>query len=331
LEELGGWIKAYQQLRGASRLVVPGTGILDDYGTTPDGLPLQLLRWCAVARLRRIPVELLAVGAGPVEHPRSRAYMRWAAKLATKRSFRDTESREFVASLGINSRRDGVLPDLTFALPVLRREDAPPFRSRPLVALGAMAYFGWRGDPVAGKVVFEEYVERIIELSARILTAGMDVRLVMGESEDRRAVNAILAGFEKRYPSETMGRPEFLASASFADVAQQVRQADVLIASRFHNLVAAFTHGVPCISLSYSPKNDSLLRRVGVERYCLKIDTFRVDVVLSMLAEMMGLRQLISGRIAEQTLEWREELTRIGRQTEANPPVRGRDAGEGHS
>ena len=66
------WIAAYRFMNTVKCIVVPGTGILDDFGMGPHQMPYQLWRWSVTARFAGRPLLMLAIGAGPIEHRLSR-------------------------------------------------------------------------------------------------------------------------------------------------------------------------------------------------------------------------------------------------------------------
>ena len=142
---LVGWIYTIRQVRKLDLLIIPGTGILDDYRTGPWGIPYVLFRWCLSAKLSGTEVWFVSIGAGPIHHPLSRWLMKRAAAVAQYRSYRDTVSREFMMSVGFDARTDPVYPDIAFRLPAPkclapRRADGEALA----VALGIMSYGGWR-------------------------------------------------------------------------------------------------------------------------------------------------------------------------------------------
>lgn len=87
---------AWALLGRVDALVVPGTGILDDFGERPWGMPLALAGWAVLARMRRCHLELLAIGAGPVAQPVSRWLLMLIGSLASKRSYRDQWSKDYM-------------------------------------------------------------------------------------------------------------------------------------------------------------------------------------------------------------------------------------------
>jgi polysaccharide pyruvyl transferase WcaK-like protein len=264
---------AVRHLRTVDLMVVPGTGILDDYGQHPAQLPLDLARWSIAARIAGTRLVYLAVGAGPIVHPVSRRLMRLALAQAAFCSFRDEGSRRFMASIGRRSRGDEVWPDLVFALG--EEVSGGQSKTRPFtVALGIMDYRGWTGADGDAARVHERYVERMTALAARLRAEGYRVRLIIGDEVDLAAVQAV----EARLADPSV---EIVPSQSFTDVAAAVVTTDVVISSRYHNLVAAILAGVPAISLSYANKNDLLLDTFGLTDYCQPIETFDIGVVLA--------------------------------------------------
>ena len=73
-------------------IVVPGTGMLDDFGERWRDMPYHLFRWGLACRMARTPFAFVSIGAGPIHHPLSRWLMRSAAAMARYRSYRDMNS-----------------------------------------------------------------------------------------------------------------------------------------------------------------------------------------------------------------------------------------------
>jgi len=54
----------------------------------------------------------------------------------------------------------------------------------------------------------------------------------------------------------------------------QIVQTDIVVASRFHNVLCALMLERPVISLGYHEKNDSLMKEMGLGEYCQHIEHF---------------------------------------------------------
>ncbi|NKC22096.1 hypothetical protein HED50_04785 [Ochrobactrum oryzae] len=129
-------------LKGVRWLVVPGTGILDDFQDTAFGWPFVVFRWCLIARLLRVKIAFVSIGAGPLHHPFSRRFARSALKGASYRSYRDEFTKNFLGSIGVEVKGDFVFPDIAFNLP------RPPMHqidstAHKTVGVGVMNYRGW--------------------------------------------------------------------------------------------------------------------------------------------------------------------------------------------
>jgi polysaccharide pyruvyl transferase WcaK-like protein len=58
-------------VRKLDTLIISGTGILDDFGEGPSGVPLTLLVWCLTARSCGTRIAFVSIGAGPRSTTRS--------------------------------------------------------------------------------------------------------------------------------------------------------------------------------------------------------------------------------------------------------------------
>ena len=61
---------------------------------------------------------------------------------------------------------------------------------------------------------------------------------------------------------------------------------DLLVATRFHNVVAGLMMGRPVISLGYAEKNGAVMRDFGLDEFCHDVERFDVDVVLDQVREL---------------------------------------------
>ena len=72
----------------------------------------------------------------------------------------------------------------------------------------------------------------------------------------------------------------------------QILETELIVATRFHNIVAALSAGRPAISIGYAEKNDALLEQVGLGAFCQWIeglDTSRLIADFQTLIDARGL------------------------------------------
>src|ERR1700730_7647073 len=73
---------AIQTMRKLDVLIIPGTGILNDYCAPPFGLPYTLFRWCLAAKICGAGIAFVSIGAGPLHHSLTRWFVKRAASMA---------------------------------------------------------------------------------------------------------------------------------------------------------------------------------------------------------------------------------------------------------
>jgi polysaccharide pyruvyl transferase WcaK-like protein len=314
---------ALSQFSGIDVLIIPGTGILDDFQESAFGWPLVLFCWCLAARLRKTRIAFVSIGAGPIDGRLSRWLLVSAARMATYRSYRDDTSLRFMTSLGVDVATDHRYPDIAFSLP-----SPPPGKRRtsqdltgadtPMtIGVGIMQYRGWRGDDPQADDIYAGYITRISDLVARLLAEGHRVCLFKGDVTDEQAENDILKGLEHAIPGEARERLETHSSTSLHDVMTLIARVDVTVVSRYHNLVCSLKMGRPCISLGYAQKNDDLMQAFGQQTYCRHIETFETEELLTLVRRLISDRQgaeeaigLVNAHVQRQLADQQDLLRR---------------------
>jgi polysaccharide pyruvyl transferase WcaK-like protein len=264
--EIARWVAMVRHLEGVDLLIVAGTGILDDQHSRASGAPLDLSLWALAAWIRRVPVMMLSVGAGPIDSKFSRLLLRVAARCARAISYRDAASRRYMASIGRDTRADSVCPDLAFSLHYPQAIRGGP----PRVAIGVLSEINWLGRSDGYRV----YLDRLARLVKSLVSEGCQVVLLVGDFADRSARADLL---------DRLDTESHLVSAppvhNYADVIEQLRSCKTVIASRYHILVPALCLGLPVISLEYGFKNTALLAQFDLTQYCHDIDAFDPNLV----------------------------------------------------
>lgn len=252
-------------------VIVPGMGVLEaTLPLRPWGFPYSLFLLCASGRLVNTRVALVSVGAGAIASRPTRALVRWSARLAAYRSYRDALSRDAMREMGVDTARDEIYPDLAFALPTLSASahSGPPGP----VCVGVMAFHGGDDDRARAEDIHRRYLDGTTGFVRALVEEGRQVRLLTGDEVDRPVVAAILDAVDS--PLVTAAE-----TASLADLMKEMAAADTVVATRYHNLVCALKVGTPTLALSYAAKSDALMADMGVGAYChpaREVDTDRL-------------------------------------------------------
>lgn len=297
-----GFGAAFALARRLDLIIVPGTGILDDFNENPFGWPFTMLRWSLAAKLAGTRLAFVSIGAGPVRHPLSRFFIRQASSLSPFRSYRDRISHDFMKGLGVDSRRDFVSADIAFALPPAPDENRNGDDRR--VGIGVMTYRGWRKSEEDGAAIYADYLGKMTALIGNLLAAGRQVRLLIGDKGDMEAAKDILA----RLAPEVAENVVFEPSGSLHELMDQIARTDIVVASRYHNIVCALAMKRPAISVAYASKNDALLRDTGLDAFCHHIESFDPQTVLSQIDSMFEERERLIESVTAGVERYRDRL-----------------------
>lgn len=307
--EIKTWIQATRRFRRVSSLIIPGTGILDDYAVDPFDLPYALFKWCLCARIAGAKVFFVSVGAGPIHHPLSRWFMKNAAKAAYSRSYRDQKSKVFMQSIGLDVTHDAVYPDLVFSLTTASVAGSTASPEHPLViGIGLMAYYGWQNDAAGNEGIFESYIEKMADFSRNLLSRGYVLRLIIGELSDRKAVSRLIERIGPDISDRYVGKISAVTINSIHDVLSEMTQVDAVVATRFHNVVCALMLDRPILSIGYADKNDSLMSDMGLGDYCQSLESLDLSVLNRQFDSMILRRNEISVKITTKRMDYQARL-----------------------
>jgi polysaccharide pyruvyl transferase WcaK-like protein len=162
-----------------------------------------------------------------------------------------------------------------------------------------MAYHGWRNDPARGAEIYAAYLHKITNFVLWLLHRGHVVRVLMGETSDRRAVDDLFRALRTRSPHLGNGSVMFTPAQTLHDVMQQMADVDAVVATRYHNIVCALRMRKPTISIGYAPKNDALLAEMGLAAFCQHIEDFDVARLEAQITRLMSHRAAYERSIRE--------------------------------
>jgi polysaccharide pyruvyl transferase WcaK-like protein len=266
-------------VRTLDALLVPGTGILDDFGGERGaGFPSTLLQWLGMARLAGVPTGLLSVGAGPFRDRLGRILIRRLVGVVDYRSFRDASSVEFVRGLGAAVGLGDVVPDVVLALPA--PDSAPSSRSRVVIAV--MQYTGWYHSGLDDR--HERAFARLAEWA---LGEGHDVMLLTADAKDRPATDRVAALVRAATGGSTDARLQQAQAGDLGEVVAAMAGASLVAVTRYHSLVAALVAGRPVVSVGYGSKNDELMAAAGLGDYCQHVETVDAQLLVEQAARAL--------------------------------------------
>lgn len=274
------WLTCFRALKRCDLLVVAGAGVIHDFRDRPWGWPSRFLRWILAARLRGASVWFACVGAGPVINPVSRWMMVRAAKLATRRCYRDESSRAYMSAQGVDETASQVTGDIAFLLPAPTPKDRGV--KQIVVGVGIMNYRGWRTN----EKVYRAYIESMAHFIDWLKFKGHEVRILIGQRPtDLIAVDDL----ETRLGYALMSDAEREVS-SYQDILRLVADTDVVVASRYHVQIAALKIRRPLLSISYGPMNNDLMRAAGLGDFIYDIEHMDHRALILLCDRLINMR-----------------------------------------
>lgn len=307
--EIVSFAQALRHVRRIDLLLIPGTGILDDYLTGPFGMPYWLFRWTVLARLFGTKVAFVSIGAGPIKHRLSRWLMKTAAAQADYVSYRDEISYNFMHSIGCDVSQHAIYPDIAFALPA-------PATLRPTrlsgeiltVGVGVMTYNGWRGDKADNAEIYEGYLAKMARFINWLIARGYRVRLLMGDTSDQATIERLLEVIYGDRPESSTAPIIAELAYSLHDVMRQMVDTDIVVATRYHNIVCSLKLGRPTLSIGYAAKNDVLLQSMGLVSFCQAIENLDFELLTQQFERLVANRKVYEDAMVTQNERFEEEL-----------------------
>ena len=308
-DEIREYVRAWTALKGTDMLIIPGTGLLTDaFGLTGWG-PYGLLKWSLVGKLRRCKVMFVSVGAGPLDSAPGRFSVKLALSLADYRSYRDVPSREVVAGIGVRVKDDRIYPDLVLGLSPSSLPPAPVREGRPVVALGLMAYSEKYSGASPMRDTYERYVESFAAMVGWLLDHDYDIKLLVGDEDvDTFVIDDLRAVLRERLASEVDERVTDHPIGSVHELLSQLRATDLVIATRFHNVLMSLLLGKPVVAISFHHKCSSLMSDMGLSDYCQDINWIKADAVIAKFEALVQHADEVARMIAQRVEEARSAL-----------------------
>jgi polysaccharide pyruvyl transferase WcaK-like protein len=304
------WLKAFRTLKGTTMLVMTGTGMLSDFGIGPLDLHYEILKWAILAKVRGCKVLFVSVGVGPLAHSLSRWIVKRALSLADYRSYRDTFSRQYLESIGFNASADRVYPDLAFSLVSSQTPVGPGGdRDSRLIGLGLMDYYGQHPSPQERERVYQRYVERVTRFAVWLLQRGYSLRLLIGDvSYDKRVKGDLRRLLERTGVTFDAGRIIDEPVSSTEQLCAQLARTDMVVATRFHNVLLALLLNRPVIALAPHEKVRSLMAGVGLADFSQDAAELDVDLLIEQFERLRDSAAILKAPLKEKMDGFRRAL-----------------------
>ena len=304
---LGLTVDAVRIARWARRhdvVIVPGMGVLET--TVPTRTwktPYWMFVLCASGKAFGTKVALVSIGANFIDERLMRKLITSAGRLAYYRSYRDTNARDSMQRMGLDTSCDKVYPDVVFSLPTPQTTDA----SQRTVGIGIMDYCGNNVDRGQEDEIRSSYIEKITSFALWLVDRGRPIRLITSDpAADTKIIEEITSSLRARRPE--LGPSQVICEPihSIGDLMQQTALVDTVVATRYHSVLCALKLAKPTIALVYATKSNVLMSDMGLSEFCQPVKSFEVARLIEQFEELDS-----------RSTELRAKLTKRGAAQEA--------------
>ncbi len=316
--ELWRWLDACKKLRGADALIIPGTGLLtDSYGLLSWG-PYSLFKWSLISKMCGCKLVFVSVGAGPLYGVLGRYFAKSALSLADFRSFRDHASKAYMEGIGFAKNGDRVYPDLAFSLPeVMLQHSENRGSRRRIVGLGLMEYAGRYSVADPRSETYTAYLDCLAIFVKWLLANNYDIRLLMGDICDTPVLEEFKSLLNGRLGTSEAQRITDAPIQSVTQLMSQLAETDIVVGTRFHNVLLALLLNKPVIAISFHHKCASLMSDMGLAEYCHDINHMNAGRLIEQFQDLERdahkLRPVIRQKVEESRKALDEQYSLIFR------------------
>ena len=270
-------------VRRHDAVIIPGMGVLEaTLPIDPWGLPYSMYLLSVFGKLFRTKVALVSVGASSIKQASTRWLYVQSAKLAYYVSFRDAWSRLVMAQQGLDTSRSPIYPDLAFAIPL------PPYEpgDARAIGIGVMDYSGSNDDRRPSLEIQAAYVQSVKLFARWLVDNDYKVRIFFGDNDDEVIAREVLADLAEYSPNMAPETVALEPVATFDDVTQVVQSVSMVVATRFHSVMAAVRLAKPTLSLGYAGKSAVIMSDAGLADFCLAAGSLDAAQIIEHFKEL---------------------------------------------
>jgi polysaccharide pyruvyl transferase WcaK-like protein len=193
--------------------------------------------------------------------------------------------------------------DLAFALP----NPNPPV-DKGVVGVGVMDYHGSNDDRARAARIHRDYVTGMTDFVRRLTEDGRVVRLFVGDQVDERVAERIIDAVGSRAVS-------VVHTSTLDELLFEMARVESVVASRYHNVLAAVKLGKPTVGVGYAAKSDALMAEMGLGDFCHSMRDLDVDRLVKQFTvlEESGpeVRAVLTRRNAEMSARVERQLAEL--------------------
>jgi len=297
--------RSYGILKSFDLLIVSGGGQLTERGG-PWSFPYAIFVWTRMARRAGLRCIFLNVGAGPLNRPLSRFFVRHALNAADYVSFRDRQSQQLAQSLGYNGS-PLVFPDNVYGIEL----DLPARRAihgaRPVVGINPMPYpfCDLPKVPADAQEMQDQFIGKMADFTSLLAQDGFAIRFFGSDLRwDPLEIEHLRKVLIDRH---RISLSEYLPITTVDELLGRMSQMDRVVTCRYHGVVLAHLLNKPVLAIAHHPKVTDLMQSLGLSEYCVDMLSFDPIRLMDTFRSLVANAAAIKAGMAERLVETREQ------------------------
>ena len=156
--------------------------------------------------------------------------------------------------------------------------------------------------------IYSAYLEVLVEFVRWLLAQDYDVRLLIGDVADQPVTKEFKSLLKQRSVTPEEGRIIDEPVASVDDLLKQLESTDLVVATRFHNVLLSLLLAKPVVAISFHHKCYSLMRQMGLLQYCQDINRLDTKELIEQFCDLEKNAERLRPLIKHKTDEFRTAL-----------------------
>jgi len=249
----------------------------------------------------KLNVVLYAVGIGPVNKLLSKIYLRLIGNSVNKITTRDDYSKNILESCSVYT------PIIVSADPVWshiwRERTMQDINKTPLLKYDARKKMGIQirmtKNMNESKFIemLNQYIDRMVE---KYLFSIVLIPMSFSNPNDRLLLEKIQVN------SKHENRIEILNFDDASKIADTMQECEYLVLTRMHSMILATQLGRPYLALSYNPKTDDLINRLGLSEFAWPVSEVEATILERKFLQLMKKKVTIRKFLLEQSIKFQK-------------------------
>jgi polysaccharide pyruvyl transferase WcaK-like protein len=172
-------------------------------------------------------------------------------------------------------------PDLAFSLPTPSAE-----LERGTVGVGVMAFYGTSEERDQAQSLYDRYLEQLLSLVQWLVDRGRTIRLFTGDQVDEQVIDAVFAHLRTSRPDLPAQQVRYEPVRSLDALMEQLAAAEIVIATRYHNVLCALKCSRPTIALGYGVKHRDLMAQFGMTAFYQDVRGLDQEVLREQIVQL---------------------------------------------